>query len=123
MGVDKDDQFRDEVGQRVITRLLKRDSQAAWELDLTGLDRTAAQATVARMLERSRFKTAKAVVLRLDPPVPGGKDNLFQPLGKLLLGALRQGWVRKVNPLEAGRGFYVELTGRIDKQGDGGKDR
>ncbi|MGO1119320.1 hypothetical protein ACTL6U_11465 [Rhodovibrionaceae bacterium A322] len=111
----KDEEFRDEVGQRVITRLMKRDSQAEWELDLKGLDKAHAEASVARMLERSRFKESKAVVLRLDPPVPGGQNNLFQPLGKLLLGALRQGWVRKVNPLDAGAGFYVELTGRIEK--------
>ena len=38
-----------------LSHLLGNDFEAAWELDLTGVDRAHAQAAIDRMLERSRF--------------------------------------------------------------------
>ena len=86
-------------------------------LDLRGAPRPQAEASLTDMLERSRFAQGKAVAVRLDGPVPGGGETLFQPIGRLLLDAKRRGWVDRLQTLPAqdGLGFYVALAGRPDK--------
>jgi hypothetical protein len=88
-------------------------------LDLRGAGRARAEASLRGMLERSRFSAAKTVAIRLDPPPDGGGETLFQPVGRLLLGAKKKGWVERLHPLPAhdGLGFYVGLTGRREREG------
>jgi hypothetical protein len=86
-------------------------------LDLRGAPRPQAEASLADMLERSRFAKGKTVAVRLDGPSPGGGETLFQPVGRQLLDAKRRGWVERLQTLPAqdGLGFYVALAGRADK--------
>ncbi|CAA9357361.1 MAG: FIG00800578: hypothetical protein, partial [uncultured Microvirga sp.] len=56
-------------------------ADAAAVLDLTGVAREAAEASVKDMLERSRFAQGKTVAIRFDPPPEGGGETLFQPIG------------------------------------------
>ena len=83
-------------------------------LDLRGVARARAEASVRGMLERSRFSQPKTVAVRLDPPPEGGGKTLFQPIGRLLLEAKRRGWIERLHMLPAhdGLGFYVALAGR-----------
>lgn len=87
-------------------------------LDLTGVARDEAEAIVKDMLERSRFARAKTVAIRLDPPPEGGGETLFQPVGRLLLGAKKRGWIERLQTLPArdGLGFYVALVGRPKRE-------
>lgn len=83
-------------------------------LDLRGTNRPTAEASLADMLERSRFGKGKTVAIQLDPPPEGGGETLFQPIGRLLLDAKRRGLVERLQTLPAGDGlgFYVALAGK-----------
>jgi hypothetical protein len=61
-------------------------------LDLRGVSREQAAASIQDMLERSRF----------------------QPIGKALLEAKKRGWIDRLQTLPAqdGLGFYVMLAGK-----------
>jgi hypothetical protein len=83
-------------------------------LDLRGVSREQAAASIQDMLERSRFARGKSVAIRLDPPPEGGGETLFQPIGKALLEAKKRGWIDRLQTLPAqdGLGFYVMLAGK-----------
>jgi hypothetical protein len=103
------------LDERQLRRLVARAGQAEYELDLTGLDRVHAIASIDRMIERQRFRAEpRQVVIRLDPPGPESGETLFQPIGRALLDYLRQRLVTTCRPLPAGAGsgFYVEMPGR-----------
>jgi hypothetical protein len=89
-------------------------ADAAAILDLFGVARASAEASVKDMLERSRFAQRKSVAIRLDPPPDGGGETLFQPIGRLLLEARKRGWIERLQTLPAGDGlgFYVALAGK-----------
>jgi len=98
-----------------IRRLTGFNDSAEYELDLRGLDLAHARASVERMLERSRFRRPRSVVVRIDPASPTSGETLFQPMGRMLLEALRAGVVTKCSPLpEGGAGFWVRLKGNPD---------
>ncbi len=86
-------------------------------LDLRGVSREQAAASLQDMLERSRFAQAKSVAIRLDPPQDGGGETLFQPIGKALLEAKKRGWIERLQTLPAqdGLGFYVVLAGKPER--------
>ena len=107
----------DERQLRAAHQLIGRDNRAEWELDLRGLDLLHARASVERMVERSRFSESKAVVIRLDPATAESGETLFLPIGRYLLELLRQGLVRRINPISPaeGAGFHVVLSGRQEK--------
>ena len=93
-------------------------AEAEAVLDLRGVVRVKAEASVKDMLERSRFAQPKTVAIRLDPPPEGGGETLFQPVGRLLLDAKRWGWIERLQTLPAqdGLGFYVALAGKPPRQ-------
>ena len=85
---------------------------AEYELDLQGLDRLHAEASIERMLERSRFRPPRDVVIRIDKASPTSGETLFQPVGRQLVEALKAGTVARCRPLpEGSAGFWVELIG------------
>jgi hypothetical protein len=88
-------------------------------LDLRETNRPTAEASLADMLERSRFGKGKTVAIRLAPPPEGGGETLFQPIGRLLLDA--KGLVDRLQTLPAGDGlgFYVALSGKAARSSDG----
>jgi len=108
-----------------------RDS-AAYELDLCGLDRPHAEASVERMLERSRFRPPRAVIVRMDKASATSGETLFQPIRRQLVAAMKVKIVSRCRPLpEGSAGFWVELIGNPNatdmeagdmKAGDGEAD-
>lgn len=109
--------FRDED----LRRLTGFRDSAEYELDLRGLDRAHAEASVARMLERSRFLPPREVVIRLDRPNATSGETPFRPIGRLLVDALRAGTVIRCKPLpESGAGWWVALAGNPNGAGEGG---
>jgi hypothetical protein len=104
-----------DIDERRLRRLFARSDQAAYELDLSGLDLPHALASLDRMVERQRFRPEpRNVVVRLDPASATSGPTLFQPVGRALLSFLRQGLVTTCRPLpaESGAGFYVEMPGK-----------
>lgn len=102
-------------------RLAGATARAEYELDLTGLDWPHSEASIQRMLERQRFRTeSRDVVIRIDPAGPDSGQTLFQPVGRMLLQALKAGHVSHCRPLalSEGAGFYVELPSRGEDQED-----
>lgn len=88
-----------------------RDS-AEYELDLCGLDRPHAEASVERMLERSRFRPARSVIVRIDKASATSGETLFQPIGRKLVEAMKTDLVSRCRPLpEGSAGFWIELIG------------
>jgi len=113
----------DEAGDIDLKRLLGYDDRAEYELDLRGLDLAHARESVARMLERARFRAPRSVIVRLDPAGPETGETLFQPIGRQLLDARRKGVLEKLTPLppHAGCGFYLVTKGK--SPGGGTKER
>jgi hypothetical protein len=105
---------------RDIRRLTGIHESAEYELDLCGIDRLHGEASVERMLERSRFRPPRDVVVRIDKASPTSGATLFQPIGRLLVEAMKAGIVLRCNPLpENGAGFWVSLTGNPNASGEG----
>ena len=104
--------FEDYYANKLRGSLGVTDAEAV--LDLRGVARSKAEASIKDMLERSRFAQSKTVAIRLDPPPEGGGETLFQPVGRLLLNAKRRGWIERLQTLPAhdGLGFYVALAGK-----------
>lgn len=110
-----------DLDERHLRRLFARSGQADYELDLTGLDRTHALASIERMVERQRFREEpRAVVVRLDPATATSGETLFQPVGRALLGFLKRGHVSSCRPLPIteGAGYYIEMPGRGEADPD-----
>jgi hypothetical protein len=102
-----------------IRRLVGFRDSAEYELDLRGLDRAHAEASVARLIERSRFLPPRQVVIRLDRPSATSGETLFRPIGRLLVAALRAGTVARCKPLpESGGGWWVALAGNPNAKED-----
>lgn len=100
---------------RRLERLLDRQGEADYELDLTGLDLAHAVASVDRMVERQRFRdVGRSVVVRIDPATPDSGETLFGHLGRHLLDLKRRGLVATMQPLDPtlGAGFSVTLPAR-----------
>lgn len=103
-----------------IVRLFGRNSEAEYELDLKGLDRAHAEASVERMLERNRFRTPRSVRVIVDAPKGDGAESLFQPIGRMLLEARRVGVLSRLStlPPDGERGFLLTTTGKPDAAPD-----
>lgn len=108
--------------ERLLSRLADRETGAEYELDLTGLDRPHAEESVRRMLERNRFTPARTIRIRLDPPPEGGGQTHFQPIGRMLLAARRDGLIAGLTPLspETGLGYWIETVGKPEAGSDAG---
>jgi hypothetical protein len=102
-----------------LKRLVGYDDTAEYELNLCGLDLPHARESVVRMIERSRFRTSRSIIVRLDPAGPETGETLFQPIGRLLLDLRRKRQLAKLSPLphHAGSGFYLVTMGKEDNAG------
>ncbi|MBO6561347.1 MAG: hypothetical protein JJ959_12465 [Nisaea sp.] len=94
---------------------------AEYELDLRGLDLPHSAASVERMLERSRFRTPRSVRVLIDAPDGEGGGSHFQPLGRLLLDARKEGVLTAMTtlPPEDELGFRVVTTGKPENDDNG----
>lgn len=105
-----DDRLSGSEGRR-LERLLDRQGEADYELDLTGLDLAHAVASVDRMVERQRFRdVGRSVVVRIDPATPDSGETLFGRLGRHLLDLRRRGLIATMQPLDPARGAGFNLT-------------
>ena len=98
-----------------LRRLFGEGRGAHYELDLTGVTLDHARQAIERMLERQRFRDdERSVVVRLDRASETSGETLFQPVGRLLLAAMKKGRIGRCRPLplEQGAGYYIELPGR-----------
>ena len=104
-----------------LKRLVGYDDRAEYELDLRGLDLKSATESVKRMIERSRFRDPRSVIVRLDPAGPDTGETLFQPIGRLLLGHRRKRRRDKLSPLppHAGCGYCLVTRGKAEKDTGG----
>jgi len=80
-------------------------------LDLRGLARGAALDRLKRLVEERVAPAPRSYAVRIDPPAPGGGETLFQPVGRYLLDARRQGRIVRFAPLAEppGGGYFVDL--------------
>ena len=110
---------RPEMDDIDLKRLVGYDDNAEYELDLRGLDLAHATESVIRMIERSRFRVRRSIIVRLDPAGPDTGETLFQPIGRLLLDHRRKNALEKLSPLPlyAGCGYYLVTKGKTDKGG------
>lgn len=85
------------------------------ELSLRGLSLEDA----APLLEAALLTTASGewLAIRFDPPKPGGGHSLFQPVGRRLRGALRDGRIDLCRPIlpdaqaqDTGFGFLIRFA-------------
>ncbi|MDJ1158356.1 hypothetical protein QNA08_08935 [Chelatococcus sp. SYSU_G07232] len=104
--------FDDYYAAKLRGSLGRADAEAI--LDLRAVSREKAEASIADMLQRSRFAARKSVAVLIDPATPTSGETLFQPVGRLLLDAKKRGWIERLHPLPArdGAGFYVVLAGK-----------
>ncbi|MBL8832287.1 MAG: hypothetical protein JNL71_07840 [Rhodospirillales bacterium] len=91
--------------------LLRGGGVAEAELDLRGLPQAEALARLKRLVDQPVRPGPVRYAVRIDPPVPGGGETLFHPVGRFLLDARRRERVVQFAPLAdpPGGGFFVEL--------------
>ena len=90
---------------------------AEYELDLCGLDLAHSIASVERMIERSRFQKPRTVIIKIDRATATSGETFFQPIGRLLLQAMKEGTVRQCRPhMETGSGYWVSLKGNLNSE-------
>ena len=101
--------------RRRLERLLSGAGEAAYALDLTGLDLPHALASIDQMAERQRFRSApREVRIHLDPPAAADRPSLFPAVGRHLVTLMRRGLVVRCRPLplDKGSGFLITLPAR-----------
>jgi len=103
-------------GEADLSRLFGSDAKADAEIDLRGLDLIPALERLGHGLAHLRVRTVRVLI---DPASPTSGETLFQPVGRYLLEARRDGDVLAMQPLQAkdGRGrplagFLVHLPQR-----------
>lgn len=79
------------------------------ELDLRGVNRARAMSQLYQVLDHGRFGQIGALRIWIDAASPDSGETLFQPVGRLLLSALRKQVLSccYLLPKEAGAGFHV----------------
>ena len=100
-----------------IRRLTGMKDSAEYELDLCGLDLAHSIASVERMIERSRFQKPRTVIIKIDRATATSGETFFQPIGRLLIQAMKEGTVRQCRPhMETGSGYRVSLKGNLNSE-------
>lgn len=84
--------------------------QAEAELDLRGLDTDSALARVEQLLAGADPARPRSYRLIFDPARGDGTETLFQPLGRRLLQARRDGQLKSCLPLSDGAGYFIALA-------------
>lgn len=102
--------------------LFRDNNEAEYELDLRGLDMPHSVASTERMLERNRFRTPRSVRILIDAPDGEGGTSHFQPIGRLLLDARKEGILTGMStlPPEDVLGFHIVTTGKPDAEEEDG---
>lgn len=80
------------------------------DLDLRGLSMTDAMARVEALLSADSASAPRSYRILFDGPRGDGTETLFQPLGRRLLAARREGVLQSCLPLPDGNAYYVLLA-------------
>jgi len=77
-------------------------------LDLRGMSNDQAMQAVESLL--SDPVSAKSTLIRFDPAADDGRETLFQPLGRRLLQARREGSLSRCLPAADGAAYFVSFV-------------
>lgn len=91
-----------------ISGLFGSNAQAEAEIDLRGLELIPALEKLGHGLAHLRARTVRVLI---DPASPTSGETLFQPVGRYLLEARRDGDVLAMSPLQAKDGAGRPLSG------------
>lgn len=91
--------------------LLGQAPTAEAELDLRGLPLEGALGRLRVLVDDPVLPGPRSYAVRIDPPVPGGGESLFKPVGRFLLDARRRNRIGRFMPLSEppGGGYFVEI--------------
>jgi hypothetical protein len=78
-------------------------------LDLTGLSPEAAMSALETLLSGERVANSYRVCF--DPPAGDGRETLFQPIGRRLLQARREGILQTCLPVD-GAAYFIAFPDR-----------
>lgn len=84
--------------------------EADAELDLRGMNETQALAQVSALLDNPATEGPRSYRLQFDPARGDGSHTLFQPLGRALLQARREGKLKSCLPLPDGAAYFIQLA-------------
>ena len=91
-----------------LTKLAFQAADAEQLLDLRGVTNDAAMQRVETMLTET--VAAVTVLIRFDAAAQDGRETLFQPLGRRLLQARRDGVLARCLPAADGAGYFIAFA-------------
>ena len=91
-----------------LAKIALQAGDADTELDLRGLPDKQAMQAVERLLNDP--EAGKSFLIRFDPAVDGGRETLFQPLGRRLLQARRDGRLTRCLPAADGAAYFIRFA-------------
>jgi len=77
-------------------------------LDLQGMPAERAMQAVEKLLREPA--PAQSVLIRFDAAAEDGRETLFQPLGRRLLQARREGHLKRCLPASDGAGYFISFA-------------
>jgi len=77
-------------------------------LDLQGMPAEQAMQAVEKLLREPA--SAKTFLIRFDAAADDGRETLFQPLGKRLLQARREGQLSRCLPTSDGTSYFISFA-------------
>ncbi len=105
--------------QNPLERLALQPGDVEEEFDLGSLGAEAALHRLDAFLEQAAHAEARRYAIRFAPARGDGRQTLFQPIGRHLLQARKQGHIARCLPLSDGSGYYVELPPHNSSSGSG----
>jgi len=78
------------------------------EIELANMPHDQALALVEKLLEKGAL--GRSYCLRFAPSKGDGKETLFQPLGRLLLAARKNGVLSRCLPISDGAGYFIAIA-------------
>ena len=91
-----------------LEKLAVEAADAGAQLDLRGLPSGHAMRSVERLLAHAT--AGESFLIRFDPARGDGRETLFQPLGKRLLRARREGRLVRCLPVPDGDAFFIQFA-------------
>ena len=91
-----------------LEKLVFQPDDADAELDLQGLDVAEALQRVEDLLNTQ--KTDRSFLIRFDAARADGRETLFQPLGRRLLQARRDGKLSRCLPVADGAAYFIAFA-------------
>jgi hypothetical protein len=93
-----------------LEKLKLRPGDADTTLDLRGMPRQAALEQLEQLLTAGPSAATGTCHIRFDPAAGDGRETLFQPVGRRLLQARRDGVLANCLPLSDGAGYFISFA-------------